>query len=315
MLEVMNEQTLTLGPGGYLVATLTMPSGAAAGQVRCIALLTNSGVISRAGPHRINVHMARRLAARGIASIRFDLSGLGDSRRAAGVRPQMQQWVADTRIVMDFAAQRLGCSSFFMVGFCSGAEVAYQLSLEDERLRGMLLWDLYAYPTLQSRVRTFMFKLQRAGAAGMVRKLIQRAARLVGVARSAEAQEPKHQELDPQRMPPFAEFAANIERVMSRGTEVLVMYCGGEPDWYNYAGQFHDAFSAFPAMRQARCERLEMSDHLLTRRECREAFIASLERWLDSAVLPRIDSTPAQTTRPAREARAQPQQVAQMSLA
>lgn len=303
----MNEQTLTLGPGGYLVATLTLPGGAMAGQVRCIALLTNSGVISRAGPHRINVHMARRLAARGIASIRFDLSGLGDSRRAPGVRPQMEQWVADSRVVMDFAAQRFGCNSFFMVGFCSGAEVAYRLGLEDERLRGMLLWDLYAYQTVQSRVRTFFFKLQRAGFAGVARKTIERATRRLGLSRTTGAEPPKHQELDPQRMPPIAEFAADVERLMDRGVEVFPMYCGGEPDWYNYARQFHDAFSAFPAMQRVRCERLEMSDHLLTRRECREAFIATLENWLDKAVLPRIESRPvAAAAHAARTAAPQP---------
>ena len=161
------EQTLTLGPGGRLVATLTLPQGAAVVRGAPTALLTNSGVISRVGPHRINVRIARWLATRGVASIRFDLSGLGDSRRAPGTRPQLEQWTADTVAVMDWAAQHLGSDAFFMVGLCSGAEVALRSALADSRLHGVLLWDMYAYPTPRSRRRAFAFRLRRAGPAGV----------------------------------------------------------------------------------------------------------------------------------------------------
>ena len=167
----MIEQSFTLGDGGHLVATMTLPSLPASGGPAPMALLTNSGVISRVGPHRMNVHLARSLAAKGIASIRFDMSGIGDSRRSSGVASQMEQWVLDTRAVMDFAQRRTGCDRYFMVGFCSGAEVAHRTALVDERLGAVLLWDLYAYPTFQSRIRIALFKLQRYGLAVVLRKL------------------------------------------------------------------------------------------------------------------------------------------------
>ena len=87
----MAEQTLILGVERHLVATLTAATPSGAGSPRCVAVLTNSGVIPRSGPHRMNVHLARRFAEMGIPSIRFDMSGLGDSRRSSGTLPVVQQ--------------------------------------------------------------------------------------------------------------------------------------------------------------------------------------------------------------------------------
>lgn len=284
---MIQEQTLTLGPEGRLLATLTLPHGSAAGRGAPTALLTNSGVISRVGPHRINVHIARRLAKRGIASIRFDLSGLGDSRRAPGSRPQLEQWAADTVSVMDWAAERLGSDAFFMVGLCSGAEVAFRSALVDERLRGVLLWDMYAYPTAKSRRRALTFRLRRAGPAGILRKLVALAGRLIGMAPAAANEERRLAVLEPHRRPPIEQHAADLQSLVDRGTRVLVMFCGGEPEWYNYPGQFHEAMARFPGVvRDVGCEYLAESNHLLTQHASREVFIASLQRWLDEAVLP-----------------------------
>lgn len=285
---MIQEQTLTLGPEGRLVATLTLPQGSAVARGAPTALLTNSGVISRVGPHRINVRIARWLATRGVASIRFDLSGLGDSRRAPGTRPQLDQWAADTVSVMDWAAQRLGSDAFFMVGLCSGAEVAFRSALVDRRLRGVLLWDMYAYPTAKSRRRAVAFRLRRAGPTGIVRKLVARAGWLLGIAPSPAREERRLAVLEPHRRPPIEQHAADLQSLVDRGTRVLVMFCGGEPEWYNYPGQFHEAMARFPGVRDVGCECLTASNHLLTQRASRDAFIASLQRWLDDAVLPGV---------------------------
>ena len=288
----MIENTFTLGNSKHLVATVTVPSGRAAGDNAPMAVLTNSGVISRAGPHRMNVHLARRLAARGIPSIRFDMSGLGDSRRGESALPQVQQWVLDTRTVMDFAQQHTGCSRFFMVGFCSGAEVGYRTALEDERMRAVLLWDMYAYPTLQSSIRTFVFRLQRAGAIGVLRKIVGRLKVRLSSAPSGAPQDGNQRQLrdlEPSRVPPKDEFAGDIQRLCDRGVELMFMFSGGEPDWYNYRRQFRDAFAQHKFVERIPCELLEISDHLVTRRPAQAAFFSEFEHWLDARVLPALN--------------------------
>ena len=283
------EQTFTVGLDGRLVATLTLPHALAAVNDAPIALLTNSGVISRVGPHRLNVRIARWLAARGTASIRFDLSGVGDSRRAPGTRPQIEQWVADTLQVMDWAARRFGNDAFFMVGFCSGAEVAYRTAMVDARLRGLVLWDMVAYPTPKSRRLALMFRLRRAGVAGVAIKAAGRARRLLG-APVPPAQKPQQlQALEPQQPPPLERLAADLQTLVERGTQVKVMFCGGEPEWYSYPEQFHESMAGFPGVvRNVPCEYLAASDHLLTQRASRDAFVASLQRWFDAALMQNI---------------------------
>ena len=49
-------------------------------------LMLNAGAVHHIGPNRLYVALARRLAAQGIASLRIDIAGLGDSRAASADR-------------------------------------------------------------------------------------------------------------------------------------------------------------------------------------------------------------------------------------
>jgi hypothetical protein len=279
----MTEQTLVLGAEQHLVATLTPSDRPSSEAPRLVAVLTNSGVIPRSGPHRMNVHLARRFAAMGIPSIRFDMSGLGDSRRAGGTLPALQQWVADTRSVMDLAQARFGCDRFFMVGFCSGAEVAHLVALEDPRMRAALLWDLYAYPTPQSELRTFLYRLRRAGVRKLVQKLANKVLRPLGKgAASADAGDTKPPVVS--LVPPKAEFAGRLQTLVDGGVELLIAYSGGEPAWFNHRGQFRGMFGDQPFFDKVAFEFLEVSDHLITRRVAQTAFLGMVEDWVAQRV-------------------------------
>ncbi len=281
----MAEQTLILGAENHLVATLTPAATTASGAPRCVAVLTNSGVIPRSGPHRMNVHLSRRFAEMGIPSIRFDMSGLGDSRRSSGTLPVIQQWVADTRSVMDTAQARFGCDRFFMVGFCSGAEVAHLVALEDKRMRAAVLWDLYAYPTLQSKLRTVMYRLRRAGLNNVARKLLARALPMLRALSPGAAQAKEDRTVEVSQVPPVEEYARRIQTLVDDGVELLFSYCGGEPEWFNHHGQFRGMFGRYGFFDKVAFSYLEKSDHLITRREAQQSFTAMVVQWLEQRVL------------------------------
>ena len=147
----MREDVLAFGEDERLVGTVCLPDGpVASGAVGQI--LFNAGIVPRTGPHRLNVKLARRLAARGIASIRFDLSGLGDSGRAPGADSFETTAVRDLRQAMDTLACEAGTGRFCLFGFCSGGRHAYATAPLDARVAGIILYDTYAFPTPHSRL-------------------------------------------------------------------------------------------------------------------------------------------------------------------
>lgn len=281
----MAEQTLILGSENHLVATLLPGAAGSASPPRCVAVLTNSGVIPRSGPHRMNVHLARRFAEMGIPSIRFDMSGLGDSRRSSGTLPVVQQWVADTRSVMDTAQARFGCDRFFMVGFCSGAEVAHLVALEDKRMRAAVLWDLYAYPTPQSMLRTVLYRLRRAGVRNVVRKVLARALPMLRAIGQGGAEAKEGRAVEVSQVPPADEYARRIQTLVDDGVELMFSYCGGEPEWFNHHGQFRGMFGRYAFFDKVAFSYLDKSDHLITRREAQQTFTAMVVQWLEQRVL------------------------------
>ncbi|MGA8008355.1 MAG: alpha/beta hydrolase, partial [Thiomonas sp.] len=76
---------------------MTFPASGTASPPPFGVLLFNAGVIHRVGAHRVNVKLARALAADGIATLRCDLHGMGDSLRADGRLSYKDQVVADLR--------------------------------------------------------------------------------------------------------------------------------------------------------------------------------------------------------------------------
>lgn len=280
----MQEQTRTVGAEAHLVATFTPAQGAPGAAPPVVAVLSNSGVIPRGGPHRINVLLAREFAAMGIPSVRFDMSGLGDSQRSDSTRSVTEQWVADTREVMDAAQAQFGCARFVMVGLCSGAIIGHLVALEDPRMRAVLLWDMYAYPTLQSRLRKLAFKIGRAGLLGSAQKagvMLLRQLRLM-----PPDDTPAKPKGEMSVSPPKAEFMGRVDTLTNQGVELLFAYCGGQPEWFNHRGQFAAMFAGQAWLPKVSFELLETTDHLITSGPAKRAFIDMTTGWVRERVVP-----------------------------
>ena len=157
----MNDYTETpvlFGPDEGLFGMLSQPQ---TGRTDVACLVLNTGVNHRIGPHRINVKTARRLASAGIPTLRFDLSGIGDSVAAQSRNAFRAQAVEDMKAAMDFLGERYGVRRFLVFGICSGAENAMAVALADPRVTGMLAFDGEMYLTRGVRLER---KLRRLAA-------------------------------------------------------------------------------------------------------------------------------------------------------
>ena len=137
------ETPLQFGEGGSLFGVFCRPCGAIGSNA---VLITNSGVNPHYGFARLGVELARRLAAEGVASLRFDFAGLGDSLGRPG-KEHVVSGIFESDRRPDISAaidalEQLGLKKFAIGGLCSGGYHALQGTLHDERLRALFLINM-----------------------------------------------------------------------------------------------------------------------------------------------------------------------------
>jgi alpha-beta hydrolase superfamily lysophospholipase len=91
---------------------------------RDVVLLLNSGTIHHIGPSRLYVAFSRQCAARGVAAVRLDVSGVGESGVRSGQAansPYSDAAALDVRDAVQFATRRFPGARIHLIGLCSGA--------------------------------------------------------------------------------------------------------------------------------------------------------------------------------------------------
>ena len=109
-------------------------------------IIGNGGRDPHYGSARIGVEFARRLAAEGIASLRIDFAGLGDSPGPPGQeRVLSHMFETDRRPDISAAIdvlEGLGFRRFVVQGLCAGAYHAFHAALADPRIGTLLLVNM-----------------------------------------------------------------------------------------------------------------------------------------------------------------------------
>ncbi|WP_137918848.1 alpha/beta fold hydrolase [Hydrogenophaga sp. 2FB] len=278
----MSDILVVFGAERHLVGTLTLPEGGETQQVG--VLLHNAGVISRMGPHRLNVKLARELSRRGIATLRFDLSGQGDSRVTAQGKTFEEQAVMDLRAAMDHMERICNVKRFVVGGICSGAHNGMAVAESDPRVVGLWMMDGYAYPTVKALWRRRIPQITRKP----LTTLLHWSARALRLAlaplqKSLRIADERNSTLDMGRAAPDkAAFAASLETLVDRGVEVFVIYTSSVWWTYNYAGQWRDSFKEHAFVDQVRCEHLLDMDHTATRLSSQQWLMSHLGDWAES---------------------------------
>jgi len=129
------------GSSGALLGVLTQPHPDESSTDWCILFL-NAGAVRHTGPNRMWVEAARRWGKRGIASLRLDLAGIGESDGAETLGTEglyQEQMVDQIQIAMDSLRSRLGVRRFIAVGLCAGAFWAFHAAVRSPQIGGAIL--------------------------------------------------------------------------------------------------------------------------------------------------------------------------------
>jgi alpha-beta hydrolase superfamily lysophospholipase len=90
--------------------------------------------------HRTYRHLAERLAASGIATLRFDYEGTGDSYGTPDLPGRMAAFVRGVRLAADELRARAGATTVTLFGVRFGATIAMLAAEQDADVEGIVAW-------------------------------------------------------------------------------------------------------------------------------------------------------------------------------
>jgi alpha-beta hydrolase superfamily lysophospholipase len=158
-----------------LVGVWTLPAdlsavASAKGGTTVIALTGWGGY--RIGPHRVIVKLCRALAEAGVASLRFDFRGRGDStghQRDA----TLDSMIDDTCRAVEWTLERTPGTRLALWGICSGSNVAVGAATLKPEVRELVL--LSCLPFMQQKTASEKVARTKAQAGNYFRKLFRAA--------------------------------------------------------------------------------------------------------------------------------------------
>ena len=266
----MSERVIQLRRDQGLLGILTAAAPARAQDTACI--LMNAGVIHRIGPHRLNVKLARHLAARGLSTLRLDLSGLGDSLPEGSGRSFSDQAVQDIRTAMDHLQRMQGIKRFMISGLCSGAAIGFRVAMADPRIVALQMLDPYAYRTRRAKLRYYWDRMRLPEAWGAAfHNLFQ------GPATPEDAGGMLG---DFVKDPPAEEFGRDLSALVDRGVAIMCVYTGSLLQTYNYNAQLDEVMKPFGIAGRIRVDHMPDSTHTFLDLASQVQLIERTDDWL-----------------------------------
>ncbi|HEV8692220.1 MAG TPA: alpha/beta fold hydrolase [Ideonella sp.] len=294
----VRETPLLFGHEHGLFGILAEPAdlGHAGARAETAILMLNVGTNHRVGPNRLYVKMARAWAERGYRSLRFDLAGIGDSRTAAGYATT-RLYSKGSTVDVGAAIERLsglGVKRFILVGLCSGAYVAFQTALADERVTGLVLinprrLDWQEGETLQSAMqrsyKSSHYYKQALFEPATYRRLLKGDIDVRGIAGRLATLTRVRAERAARRLlgraPGEENVLANMRLLSQRGTDILLIVAESD-DGLDYL-EYHIGPRGRHMRDQANFRMLMVAgaDHTLSQSESQQHVIEAVRQHLD----------------------------------
>ena len=273
----MIERVVQFGSVASLCGVLTEPTLEHAIADVPPVLLINSGILHKVGSCRLYVKLARALANAGVTTLRFDLSGLGDSDVRRDALSFEDSAVAETQEAMDYLTRLRGCDSFQLAGLCSGADVAHMTAVVDPRVVGMASIDARTHVTPAywwHNYKPKLFKAKYWVSWVRLRAGGNRPPTWTGSPDDPSLEVPTYVRV----IPPRDELAAELRTIAARRVNMLYLFTDGL-DFYNHAGQHRSAFRDVPfGDCMTECH-LRGADHIITDPALQQRAIGMHVQW------------------------------------
>lgn len=265
------ESAVQFGATGNLEGVITYPDEARPGAP--VLILLSAGMLHKVGPGRLHPVLARKMAAKGLHTLRFDMQGLGDSLPAAQRGTLTEQSRESICAAMDFMTRETGQDRFILGGLCSGAEDGFRAGSEDDRIVGLVLLDAHAYATRKHKIHRLWYRFRR------------KTLHLFGYYLSRNGVSSTTSDEAAQRFGfielPDREWAEmSLQKMIDRGVKLLFVYSGSW-EYYNYRDQFVDMYSHLDLGDAITIRYYGDQDHTITLRSDQDRLVSTIGEWFD----------------------------------
>ncbi len=285
----IRERAVVFGREGNLPGILTSPPPGLGQSDGRAFLILNSGVVHRVGPSRLSVRLARAVAKLGLPVLRFDQSGIGDSRTRSDTEDLAEAAERDIDDAMDYLTTKVKADQFVFAGLCSGAMQSLQTAWRDPRVVGALLMDPPAYGTPKSILARYLRRI--TSARSWMNALSGRNRYSAAILQRYQFLRQKSAQPTgagwPDRLPywpPKGEMKVALEAIAERGTKLYIAYTGSV-DTYNYPDQLRDNFPKACATGNLTWSFMPEANHTFCREESRQALVEEALMWLHDSRL------------------------------
>ena len=293
------ERPVVIGGGPEICGVLCLP--AERGEPDEAVLFLNAGGVPHVGWARGTVEAARALAARGTASLRIDLPGLGQSETPSGKRLFLYDMRTRTDImrVVDWL-ESAGFRRICATGTCSGAFQAFHAARQDARISSIAMvnplcfawnssyaldmgaWKVYENARAgRSRVEDEGEPLAGTGPMAALRAAASLGGRRL-IRRILETMKSGLADLAPARLlrgRPVERWMADLT---ARGTRVLMINSEGDLSLVEVARHFGEEGRRLARLPGVTMRRIPACDHTVTPPHGRRALAAHLAQFVHS---------------------------------
>lgn len=268
------EYPIVFGEEKNLFGIINQPDRELVNSVGVIML--TAGMLHHVGSYRFHVLLGRQLEEFGIPSLRFDLSGIGESLPGGKQHDSLHRAATEAEAAMEYLRQEFGISRFILFGLCSGADDGWFTAYHNESVVGLVMIDGCGYPTKRfQQVKLRFFLTQRLL---NPKYCFAWARRKISGKKVAPATLPFGDDI--REFPERREAARQLQSLLDRDVRMLCCYTSGSRDYFNHKQQFQEMFAEVDLKDKVDVEHYPVMDHVAILKEDRQVLLDRIASWI-----------------------------------
>ena len=267
------EKMAVFGDQKNLTGVVSIPESQGRINRKVAVILLNAGLVHRVGPNRMNVDFGRELSGNGFVTLRFDLSGIGDSTSRTGGMAEAERNVTDISAAMTYMSSKYGIKKFVLIGLCTGADNAHKAAVKDPRVSGAVFLDGYRFATWRYYLRRYAPVLWNP------RRLLLSICRRFNTLFSSAKAEEREDAVFGWKLPPKESVAGDLQLLVDRKVHLFFIFSGSVLRCFD-TDEFCAAFKSISFGNYLQVRRFSDSSHTYSFPEDMRKLTSAVSEWL-----------------------------------